>query len=174
MLAGAALKADGAALAARVDPVRAERLATELADQLRQAIADVRRMVYGLRPPALDQGGLVAALRRQEGQLGDVGLTVTAPDPLPVLPAAVEVAAYRIATEAVTNVVRHAGAKQAVVSLSADSMGLRVSVTDDGTAGDAWTPGIGLQSIEERVSEVGGRWEAGPTPAGGRWSPCCR
>jgi two-component system NarL family sensor kinase len=168
VLTGAALKADGAALAARADPERAERLATELADQLRQAIADVRRLVYGLRPPALDQGGLVAALRRQEGQLGDIDLTVTAPDPLPVLPAAVEVAAYRIATEAVTNVVRHAGAKQAVVSLSADSTGLRVSVTDDGTAGDAWTPGIGLQSIEERVSEVGGRWEAGPTPVGGR------
>jgi signal transduction histidine kinase len=168
VLTGAALKADGAALAARADPERAERLATELADQLRQAIADVRRMVYGLRPPALDQGGLVAALRRQEGQLGDVDLTVTAPDPLPVLPAAVEVAAYRIATEAVTNVVRHAGAKQAVVALSADSSGLRVSVTDDGTAGDSWTPGVGLQSIEERVSEVGGRWEAGPTPAGGR------
>jgi two-component system NarL family sensor kinase len=168
VLTGAALKADGTALAARADPARAERLANELADQLRQAIADVRRIVYGLRPPALDQGGLVAALRRQEGQLGDVDLTVTAPEPLPVLPAAVEVAAYRIATEAVTNVVRHARAKQAVVSLSADSSALRVSVTDDGTAGDAWTPGIGLQSIEKRVSEVGGRWEAGPTPAGGR------
>jgi two-component system NarL family sensor kinase len=78
------------------------------------------------------------------------------------------VAAYRIATEAVTNVVRHAGAKQAVVSLSADAAGLRVSVTDDGTVSDPWTPGFGLQSIEERVSEVGGKWEAGPTPAGGR------
>jgi signal transduction histidine kinase len=168
VLTGAALKADGAALAARSDPERAERLATELADQLRQAIADVRRLVYGLRPPALDQLGLVGALRRQEDQLGDVDLTVTAPDPLPALPAAVEVAAYRIATEAVTNVVRHAGAKQAIVSLSADAAGLRVSVTDDGTVSDPWTPGVGLQSIEERVSEVGGKWEAGPTPAGGR------
>jgi two-component system, NarL family, sensor kinase len=168
VLTGAALKADGAALAAIGDPERAERLATELADQLRQAIADVRRLVYGLRPPALDQLGLVGALRSQEGQLGAVDLTVAAPDPLPALPAAVEVAAYRIATEAVTNVVRHARASQAVVSLSADSAGLRVSVTDDGTAGKAWTPGVGLQSIEQRVSEVGGQWEAGPTPAGGR------
>ena len=53
-------------------------------------------MVYGLRPPALDELGLVAALRRQEGQLGDVDLTVHTADPLPPLPAAVEVAAYRL------------------------------------------------------------------------------
>jgi two-component system, NarL family, sensor kinase len=168
VLTGAALKADGTALAARTDPERAERLASELADQLRQAIGDVRRIVYGLRPPALDELGLVAALRRQQGRLGEIDLTVDAPDPLPPLPAAVEVAAYRIATEAVTNVVRHSSARQAVVSLHADSAALRISVTDDGTSANGWTPGVGLHSIRERVAEVGGECEAGPTPDGGR------
>jgi signal transduction histidine kinase len=70
LLTGAALKADGTSLAARRDPARAERLAAELADQLRHAIVEVRRIVYGLRPPILDELGLVDALRRQEGQLG--------------------------------------------------------------------------------------------------------
>ena len=62
VLTGAAFKADGAALAARTNPETAEALATQLAAQLRDAIGDVRRLVYGLRPPALDQVGLVAAL----------------------------------------------------------------------------------------------------------------
>lgn len=168
VLTGAALKADGTALAARSDGIRAERLATELAGQLRQAIADVRRLVYGLRPPALDELGLVAALRRQQGQLGDLALTVDAPDVLPELPAAVEVAAYRVATEALTNVVRHAGAQKAVLSLHTDGTQLQVSVTDDGGSAGSWTPGVGLQSIRERVAEVGGHCEAGPTGHGGR------
>jgi two-component system, NarL family, sensor kinase len=168
VLTGAALKADGTALAARADPARAERLATELSDQLRQAIGDVRRIVYGLRPPALDELGLVAALRRQQGQLGELDLAVDAPDQLPPLSAAVEVAAYRIATEAVTNIVRHSNAKHAVVSLQVVPSGLRVLVTDDGTSPNGWTPRVGLSSIKERAAEVGGYCEVGPTPDGGR------
>ena len=168
VLTGAALTADGTALAARTDPARAEKLATELGEQLRQAIGDVRRIVYGLRPPALDELGLVAALQRQEGQLGDLDLTVDTPNQLPPLPAAVEVAAYRSATEAVTNVVRHSNAKRAMVSLRGDSSGLRILVTDDGSSPNGWTPRVGLSSIKERAAEVGGRCEAGPTPDGGR------
>jgi signal transduction histidine kinase len=145
VLTGAALKADAAALQAMVDPARAEALDLELADQLREAISDLRRIVYGLRPPALDELGLVGALRRQEGQLGPVTLTVTAPEELPVLPAAVEVTAYRVATEAVANVVRHAGASTAEVSLTATPAELTVSVTDDGHSTAGWVPGVGLR-----------------------------
>jgi signal transduction histidine kinase len=128
----------------------------------------VRRIVYGLRPPVLDEVGLVGALRRQEGQLGRLALDVDAPGDLPVLPAAVEVAAYRVASEAVTNVARHARATHAVVSLRAEPDCLRLVVTDDGRADAGWTAGVGLRSMEERVAEVGGRFVAGPTPTGGR------
>ena len=73
VLTGAALKADSAALAAHSDPRRAEQLAAQLADQLRAAIDDVRRLSYGLRPTSLDQLGLVGALRQHESEVG--GLT---------------------------------------------------------------------------------------------------
>jgi two-component system, NarL family, sensor kinase len=88
-----------------------------------------------------------------------------------VLPAAVEVAAYRIVTEALTNIARHAHASRASVTVSVDD-GFCLDVQDDGTArttnGDGWRPGIGMQSMAERVAEVGGTLQAGPTPSGGR------
>ena len=168
ILTGAALKADGIALAAGHRPERAEALALELADQLRQTIDAVRRIVYGLRPAVLDELGLVAALRREGGQLGPVMVTVEAPEVLPALPASVEVAAYRIASEALTNVVRHSDATSASVRLTTDGAGLTVTVSDDGRTTSAWSPGVGLASIHTRATEVGGECEAGPTDQGGR------
>ena len=143
-------------------------MALELADQLRQTIDAVRRIVYGLRPAVLDELGLVAALQHEGGQLGPVMVTVDAPESLPVLPASVEVAAYRIASEALTNVVRHSGARCASVSLTTDAAGLKVTVSDDGCTTGAWSPGVGLASIRTRATEVGGALEAGPTDQGGR------
>jgi len=88
-----------------------------------------------------------------------------------VLPAAVEVAAYRIITEALTNIARHARAYQVTITVAVDG-DLCLAVHDDGTAsranGDGWRPGTGLQSMTERVAEVGGTLEVGPTPTGGR------
>ncbi|TDU88937.1 histidine kinase [Kribbella voronezhensis] len=168
VLTGAAFTADGAALAARTNPERAGQLATQLGMQLREAITDVRRIVYALRPPVLDQLGLVAALRQQEHGLGDVALTVDAPQALPELPTAVEVAAYRIASEALTNIVRHSTARQAVVSLTADAGALKLTITDDGESVRAWPTGVGLESIRARATELGGACEAGPTAQGGR------
>jgi signal transduction histidine kinase len=167
-LTGAAFKADAIGNLA-ADPARVTELSTELGTQIRDAIDDVRRLVYGLRPPALDELGLVGAVRRQATRLaGDVQITVEAGAALPPLPAAVEVAAYRIATEALTNVVRHSGGRRAVLSLHADEDGLRLSVTDDGPPGRLWRPGVGLRSIAERAAELGGACDAGPTPQGGR------
>jgi two-component system NarL family sensor kinase len=86
---------------------------------------------------------------------------------LPALPAALEVAAYRIATEALTNVVRHSRATVAVLALRCGS-DLEIEVTDDGPPNGAWKPGVGLQAMRERAAELGGQFEAGPSASGGR------
>lgn len=168
LLTGAAFKADGIALAARSRPERAESLAIELADQLRQSVEGVRQLAYGLRPAALDELGLVGALREEGSRYGPVKVIIQAPESLPALPSSVEVAAYRIAAEALTNVVRHSDARLASVRLAADNGALEMIITDDGSATAPWSPGLGLASIRTRASEVGGACEAGPTAEGGR------
>jgi two-component system, NarL family, sensor kinase len=168
LLTGAAFKADGIALAARNRPERAESLAIELADQLRRSVEGVRQLAYGLRPAALDELGLVGALREEGSRYGPVKVIIQAPESLPALPSSVEVAAYRIAAEALTNVARHSDAKRASVRLAADDGALEMIITDDGGASAPWSPGLGLASIQTRASEVGGACEAGPTAEGGR------
>jgi signal transduction histidine kinase len=168
LLTGAAFKADGIALAAQSRPERAESLAIELADQLRQSVEGVRQLAYGLRPAALDALGLVGALREEGSRYGPVKVIIQAPESLPALPSSVEVAAYRIAAEALTNVVRHSDATLASVRLAADNGALEMIITDDGSATAPWSPGLGLASIQTRASEVGGACEAGPTAEGGR------
>jgi signal transduction histidine kinase len=167
-LTGAAFKVQATGNLIASNPARAAQLNDELGDQLRTLIDDVRRMVYGLRPPALDELGLVGALRRYTGQFPGLGLHVDGPDPMPPLPAAVEVAAFRIATEAVANVVRHSGARRAVVTVAPTESHLVVSISDDGAPDAGWRPGVGLRSILERAAELGGHASAGPTAEGGR------
>jgi two-component system NarL family sensor kinase len=168
LLTGAAFKADGIALAAQSRPGRAESLAIELADQLRQSVEGVRQLAYGLRPAALDELGLVGALREEGSRYGPVKVIIQAPESMPALPSSIEVAAYRIAAEALTNVVRHSDAKLASVRLAADDGVLEMIITDDGSSIAPWSPGLGLASIKTRASEVGGACEAGPTAEGGR------
>ena len=168
LLTGAAFKADGIALAARHRPERAESLAVELADQLRQSVEAVRRLAYGLRPAALDELGLVGALREEGSRFGLVKVTIDAPESMPALPSSVEVAAYRIAAEALTNVVRHSDARLASVRLTTDDGALEMIISDNGTSTGPWSPGLGLTSIKTRASEIGGACEAGPTSEGGR------
>jgi two-component system, NarL family, sensor kinase len=93
---------------------------------------------------------------------------IQAPDSMPALPSSVEVAAYRIAAEALTNVVRHSDAKLASVRLTTDDGTLEMIITDDGSSTAPWSPGLGLASLQTRASEVGGACEAGPTTEGGR------
>ncbi|MEV6417959.1 histidine kinase [Kribbella sp. NPDC051718] len=171
-LTGVAFTADAAANLVSVDAERASELLSTLRTDTRAAIADVRRLVDDLRPPALDELGLVGALQQRADALSwradgaSVSVQVAA-DGLPPLPAALEVAAYRIATEALTNVVRHSRATTAVLTLHCGSS-LEVLVTDDGPPNGAWRPGVGLVAMRERAAELGGTFKAGPTPTGGQ------
>ncbi len=138
---------------------QADALLVDLTAQAQAAIADIRRLVYDLRPPALDELGLVSALREQAAQYAHTGvqITVDAPESLPPLPAAVEVAAYRIAQEALTNVVRHAHARNCAVQLALDEA-LCLEIRDDGCGLPAAHPmGVGLSSMRERAAELGGQ-----------------
>lgn len=178
LLTGVALSADTAANLAGGAPENAlqQRLSAVRSDT-RSAIQEVRRIVDDLGTPALDELGLVEALRiradqlhyRSDGQ--PLNTTVEATD-LPPLPAAVEQAVYRIATEALTNVVRHSRASSAVVRLCCDDAGLHCDVLDDGGRTGPWTPGIGIEGMRERVAELGGTCEAGPGPQGGQVRVC--
>jgi signal transduction histidine kinase len=160
-LAGVALGLGAARAQLRTSPERADALLATLVSQAEQAIADIRRVVYGLRPPALDELGLVRALQLHAQQL-----TATAPalsvdvevsgDTAQRLPAAVEVAAFRIASEALSNVVRHADATTCAVELSLNGA-LEIVVTDDGRGLPAdHHAGVGVTGMRERADELGG------------------
>jgi signal transduction histidine kinase len=129
--------------------------------ELRTTITELRRVVEGLRPPALDELGLSGALTQVTHRLTigtsiDVELSV---DDLPALPAAMEVAAFRIVTEAVTNTVRHSSATSCTATITADDSWLRIRVSDDGKGFnvDGGVAGHGLQTMRERAEELGGR-----------------
>jgi signal transduction histidine kinase len=153
------------------DPDAAEEVVVELREELRSAISDIRRLVYDLRPPALDDLGLAEALRRLAERYGSEGeqlrMLVEAPEDLPSLPAAVEVAVYRITQEALTNVARHARARTCVVRLAVKN-DVALQIVDDGVGIPAQrSAGVGLSSMRERASELGGSCVVEPVPKGG-------
>jgi signal transduction histidine kinase len=159
-LAGLTLGLDTARARAAGQPALTELLG-KLKAETQRAVTDVRRIVYGLRPPALDELGLAGSLREEVGrlQLEAPALTLTldaAADGLAELPAAVEVACYRIVTEALTNVTRHAHASRCSVRIRLNH-GLHVDVCDDGVGlPEGWRAGVGIASMRERVAELGG------------------
>jgi two-component system NarL family sensor kinase len=171
-LSGVAFTSDAARNLIRSDPAAAEQLVGQLRADTVTAIEEIRRMVYAMRPPALDELGLVPALRQQAVGLRNrdgrpLAVDVAAPEDFPDLPAAVEVAAYRIVTEALTNVARHSTSPSASVRIDPTADALRLEITDRGASAD-WRPGVGLSSMRERAAELGGTLEAGPGPDGGR------
>ncbi len=172
-LTGIAYAADAARNTLDADPVRAHALLAALREDTATALDDVRRVVEGLRPPAVDELGLVGALSQRTAGLHAADgrrLTVSleTPTALPQMPAAVEVAAYRIVVEALTNVARHAGARHATVRLACDQLRLTVEVYDDGRSTAPWRVGVGLLSMRERAEQLGGDFCAQSGPAGGR------
>lgn len=179
-LAAQTLKVGAARALFAQSPEAADQLLVELERDIEAAVLEIRRLVYDLRPPALDELGLVTAIRATAAQysnprLGDGSLganqklyiCVDAPEPLPPLPAAVEVAVYRIVQEALTNVVRHSEARACLVRLKLEDT-LVVEINDDGRGLPASRPtGVGLTSMSERASELGGTFVIEPRASGG-------
>jgi len=147
------------------DPDAAVALLGDIKGRAKMTITDIRRIVYALRPPALDELGLVSAISEYIGhynQSDGLYVSIEAPDHLPSLPAAVEVAAYHIALEALTNVARHANAQTCRIHLSLEN-GLCLEISDDGDGMPTDKPqGVGLTSMRERAAELGGEFKIEP------------
>ena len=165
LLTGAVFRADAArkllgnqsdAVAATLDIVRTD---------LRTAIGEVRRVVYGLRPIELEQRGLWSAIVRRAEALG---AEIRLPGHEPDMPEAVEIAVYRIVTEALANVERHAPGADVLVEVRLADGAVDVRVDDEGHAAAIAADGIGLTSLRHRAEELGGNFTAGPTSGG--WS----
>ena len=160
-LAGLTLGLDTARARSAGQPELQELLG-RLKAETQRAVTDVRRIVYGLRPPTLDEFGLAGSLREEVARLRHEvpALTVTldaSDEDLAELPAAVEVACYRIVTEALTNVTKHAHANRCSVRIHLNH-GLDVEVSDDGVGlPEGWRTGVGIASMRERVTELGGK-----------------
>jgi signal transduction histidine kinase len=161
-LAGLALYAETVADLVRLHPERAQAMAHALNGQIRTVVRSIRHLAHDLRPLTLDEYGLLAAIRERVAQLStnrSLIVTLDAPDALPALPAAVEVAAYRIVQEALMNVASHAQARNCRVTVICRSeLGLVVDDDGVGMAPDV-VRGVGLRSMRERAEELGGRLE---------------
>lgn len=164
-LAALALNVEVARDVLREDADRATELLDRALPRLKGTVSDVRSVVLGLRPPTLDDLGLAGAVRELAAGFAGPTLTVRVEDDddLSGLPAATEVATYRIVAEALTNVGRHAGATRVTVRLSRSGDEVHVSVVDDGAGlGPERGEGVGLASMTGRAAEVGGRLGFGP------------
>lgn len=141
------------------DTGQARAILQALKTQTQNTVVDIRRIVYELRPPALDDLGLTGALRAHLSQSnGTNGLQITfdAPDDLPPQSAAVQVNAYRIVTEAVNNVIKHANATRCAVRISTNG-DLKLEIIDDGAGmPENLRTGVGIASMRERAQELGG------------------
>jgi signal transduction histidine kinase len=165
-LAGMALQLDSLASGLQGHSDLAER-AFWLRDRMRHTVTEVRRIVEGLRPSAVDELGLAEALRQLAGARTELEFAVHVPVVFGELPAAVEVAAYRIAAEACANVIRHARATKCVIDAGTDDGWLTLTVADNGVGfGAEAAVGVGLQSLHERAAEVGGSAEIRSAPGG--------
>lgn len=181
-------------------PDKAAEMLGELKTMIRGAVSDIRGLVHDLRPPALDELGLLGAIRQRAEQIMQIREWKLNPDSpaleirlnedgrLPPLPAAVEVAAFRILTEAMANAIRHSQASECEITIRyiGASARLELVVSDNGigvpgTANDARSPGVsglGLLSIRERAAELGGELRVEDRPGGGTvilaWLPVAR
>ncbi|WP_229263909.1 sensor histidine kinase [Cohnella cholangitidis] len=178
-LAALALTASAAESLLQTDPATTRTILVELQTVIRSTVADIRRLVHDLRPPALDELGLIGAIQERIHDLSrpmkpaEAGhdstpvpaasrlqFRLNAPERLPALPAAVEVAAFRIVTEAIVNVVRHAQATLCEVNIRL-GRALEIEIRDNGRGVKDKreanpSGGIGLHSMRERAEELGG------------------
>lgn len=161
-LTGIGLGLEAVDVAVCDDPARARAVVARLREEVVAAVEDVRRILDGLRPPALDEIGLVRAVQARAAVLTDrtagrLRVEVEVDDPLPHLDPETETAAFRIAEEALTNTVRHSGARRVVVRLAQCGGRLEVEVRDDGRGLPAVpSQGVGLESMHRRAEALGG------------------
>jgi signal transduction histidine kinase len=171
-LASLSQRIDTASHLVAQQPEEAIALLQTLKGQVRTTIADIRRLVYALRPPVLDEFGLISAIREHAipaQQSSDVRIAFAAPEHLPPLSAAIEVAAFHIIEEALTNVVRHARAHQCQISMELAQKGdLLITIMDDGKGlPDHYQAGVGIRSMRERAEELEGTFAVQTRPTGG-------
>ena len=177
-LAALGMEVDG--LRNRMPALRPEQTDTELLalrQGIQRTVLEVRRVVEGLRPPALDELGLDGAVHQLARRLATPAGPAAAPgrpvtidatvqlNGLPELPAATEVAAFRITQEALTNAIRHANASHVFASITVEDDELVVRVRDDGhgLAGSR-DDGVGLSAMRERAEELGGSFDIRAEP----------
>ena len=165
-LGGLVLGIQRARTAIEATPAKASEQLDEVTEQVRDALEEVRRLVYELRPPALDELGLLGALEEQARRHSHVEIVTSAP--IGPLPAAVEVAAYRIVLEALTNASRHAPGARTTVSIDreVDEVVLRISDAGPGMP-DGFRAGVGIRSMRERAAELDGTLFISTSAAGG-------
>ncbi len=169
-LAAASLQCDALRERWPIADPKAAVLLGQIKSEISQCVLDIRRVIDGLRPPALDDLGLAGVVREYAASLSAAGLKmqVECPPDLDVASAAVEVAVYRIVTEAMTNVVRHADASHCAVALRREAGWLRVRVSDDGVGmHQTHRDGIGMSSMRERAAELGGSFSVKSRPGRG-------
>jgi len=170
-LASLSQRIDTAADLVSSDPGASVEMLDDLKSQVKDTIAEIRRLVYALRPPVLDEFGLVSAIREHVAQYsGPNGLQITfdVTEPMPTLPAAVEVAAYRIMLEAFTNIINHARASTCHIRMKTEKGSLLVEISDNGQGmGKNARAGVGLTSMRERAAELGGDCSVENLPDGG-------
>jgi two-component system NarL family sensor kinase len=165
-LGGLVLGIQRARTAIPATPAKASEQLDEVTEQVRDALEEVRRLVYELRPPALDELGLVGALEEQARRHPHV--EIVAPTPIGPLPAAVEVAAYRIVLEALTNAARHAPGAHTTVQIDRDSDAVLLRVSDSGPGMPVgFRAGVGIRSMRERAAELDGALSIVTGPEGG-------
>ncbi len=168
-LASLSLKLDAARNLLGSKPERAAELLDQSKQQIRDSVDDIRRLVYNLRPPALDELGLMSALQEHAAAFREGGTQVyiDGPSQMPELPAAVEVASFRIIQEAINNAARHGNARHCWVRIQA-AQALELSIEDDGSGLPRnLKPGVGITSMRERSSELGGSFQIDQRPVGG-------
>lgn len=168
VIASLAMQADLAREFLHSDPDQTEKMLVDITTKTQGVISEIRRLVYDLRPPAMDELGLLGALKAHASQLQQkIIIEISAPESLPALPAAVEVAVFRIAQEALNNVLRHSNAHQCRLNLSFSDQ-LQLEICDDGVGlpANAGT-GLGLVSMRERAEELGGEFMAEPVDIAG-------
>ncbi len=172
-LGGVAFKIEGIRNRIHQHPREAIDLLAGVHDDVVRANSTLREVIHDLHPTELDTLGLVGAIREATASLqprretSDRVVTVNADPERMVLPAAVEVAVYRIVIEATTNALRHSAATGVTIDLTLASSVISITVHDNAARAGEWTTGVGLRSMRDRTEQLGGRFHAGPSATGG-------